>query len=149
MMLLLVLKADAWLKQKMSCWSINSFDFGAVKTAFALKRSCNSSRAKSNELTDQQDMFFYMPWWFEWFLTDGKFMIHALYCSCVCFAISQNKQYPFLYKFATNWMLDCYIIVTAILVQVTSMYFFSLSDKTTKSRLVFELGDLLLELLYC
>ena len=26
-MLLLVWKADAWLKQNMSCWSVNSFDF--------------------------------------------------------------------------------------------------------------------------
>ena len=26
MMLLLVEKADAWLKQNVSCWSVNSFD---------------------------------------------------------------------------------------------------------------------------
>ena len=41
--------------------------FCAGKTALALKRSCNFSRAKSNELAiaDQQDMFFYMIH-FEW-----------------------------------------------------------------------------------
>ena len=30
------------------------------KTALTLGRSCNFSREKSNELTDQQDMFFYV-----------------------------------------------------------------------------------------
>ena len=31
MMLLLVYKEDAWLKQNMSCWSVNSFDFALEK----------------------------------------------------------------------------------------------------------------------
>ena len=46
--LLLEKKADAWLKQNVSCWSVNSFDFSLEK-----------SREKSNELTDQQDTFYY------------------------------------------------------------------------------------------
>ena len=43
-----------------SCWSVNSFDFRWKKTALALKRLCNFSRDKSNQLTDQQDMFCYI-----------------------------------------------------------------------------------------
>ena len=31
-----------------------------IKTALVLKRSCNVSREKSNELTDQEDMFYYI-----------------------------------------------------------------------------------------
>ena len=30
-MLLLAFQADAWLKQNMSCWSVNSFDFALVQ----------------------------------------------------------------------------------------------------------------------
>ena len=40
----------------MSRRSVSSFDFSLKKL---LKRSCNFSREKSNELTDQQDMFYY------------------------------------------------------------------------------------------
>ena len=38
-------------KQDTSCWSVNSFDFSLEKL---------QSREKSNELTDQQDMFYYI-----------------------------------------------------------------------------------------
>ena len=48
-MLLSVQKADAWLKQYISCCFANSFDFALEKLQF--------SRLKSNELTVQQDMF--------------------------------------------------------------------------------------------
>ena len=61
MTLMLILKADAWLKQNMSYWPINSLDFALKKTALTLKRSCNFFRVKSNELKDQQDMFSYIP----------------------------------------------------------------------------------------
>ena len=44
----------------MSCWSVNSFDFALKKTALSLKRSCHFSRANSNELTDQQNMFYHI-----------------------------------------------------------------------------------------
>ena len=36
----------------------------AGKTTLALKRSCNFSREKSNELTDQQDMLYYKTTYF-------------------------------------------------------------------------------------
>ena len=47
----------------MSCWPVNSFDFTLEKTALTLKHSCNFSREKSNELTDQQDMFYNKAYW--------------------------------------------------------------------------------------
>ena len=45
------------------CWIIW---FCAGKTALALKHSCIFSCTRSKELTDQQDLFFYTPWWCRW-----------------------------------------------------------------------------------
>ena len=41
----------------MSCWSVISFDFFAGQIARALQWECSFSSEKSNELTDQQDVF--------------------------------------------------------------------------------------------
>ena len=45
-----------WLKQNMSCCSINLFDF-APENYIRAEALVHFSRAKSNELTEQQDMF--------------------------------------------------------------------------------------------
>ena len=46
---------DVWLKQNMSCCSIDSLDF--AKTAMAQKRSCIFTR-KIERIKEQQDMFY-------------------------------------------------------------------------------------------
>ena len=79
-------KADAWSKQNMSCWSVNSFDFALEKlhcTEALVQFFARANRTR--ELTDQQDMFFYMSVMAPQNTIDSTDLSHA------CYRLSTSK----------------------------------------------------------
>ena len=105
MILLFMQKTDAWLKQNMSCYCVNSFDFALEKIALAMKRSCNFSRAKIERINTvaRHVLLHAMQGFCDWnFLTSGhpcqyQFFFLSLHYDDKAQSCNPGLQYPHLH----------------------------------------------------